>query len=141
MSVSDEIKLLGSDSEACARLSPGRRAIFIADAVSREVNNGGFDQFFLNSSGNTASFAPESLRLLGDSTTAALVERANRIFPAGPPADRDRRLSEMERLGEAAERAWEALDTEYFNLTSPFGGGAHYQFAYIKGHQDEFFHG
>ena len=103
--------------------------------VSMEVNNGGFDQYFLNSTGDTARFAPDSHRLLGDLDVASLLERANRAFLNGPPADRDQRLSEMEQLGETAHALWNKLDDEYFKLSQ----NTQYQFAYIKAHPDEFF--
>jgi hypothetical protein len=40
-------------------LSQAEQTIYCLDALEREVNNGGFSQFFLNSSGDTALAARE----------------------------------------------------------------------------------
>lgn len=134
-SIAQELEYLGDDSEACARLNPGRRAMLMAWYVSMEVNNGGFEQYFINSTGNTATFAPESLRHLGDEMVATLVERANSVFAKGPPHDRDDRIREVEKLGEKAQEIWSKLDSEYFGLPD----GSKFQFEYMKTHPEEFF--
>src|SRR5580704_8503592 len=45
-------------------------------AVESEVNNGGFSQYFLNSSAESASFVVEALETIGAPETAAICERA-----------------------------------------------------------------
>jgi hypothetical protein len=59
-------------------------------AVESEVNNGGFSQYFLNSSAESASFVVEALETIGAPETAAICERAKAAaFPAGLPASKD----------------------------------------------------
>lgn len=61
--------------------------VFVAVwALEADVNNGGFDQYYLNSAGDHAWFAPAALRTIGAERTAAIVEQANAEFgPDGPP--------------------------------------------------------
>jgi len=57
-------------------------------AVESEVNNGGFSQYFLNISSETAGFVVEALNTVGARQTADICRRAIAVaFPAGLPAD------------------------------------------------------
>jgi hypothetical protein len=130
------------DKNACwyELLSPGRRAILLAEALEAEVNNGGFDQYFLNSSGDGAALTPAALRLLAQEAAAALVERANALFPSGPPVDRTQRLKLMKTLGKPGSNLWSDLDTEFFDLNLPDEGLAiGSAVPYILSHESEFF--
>src|SRR5437773_12005227 len=54
--------------------------------VESEVNNGGFSQYFLNSSAESASFVAEALETIGAPDTADICKRAiTAAFPAGLP--------------------------------------------------------
>jgi hypothetical protein len=68
--------------------APQVQVAYCIHKLESEVNNGGFHQFFLNSSGE---YVPETLRALnaiGAVTTRDLLERAVAIgFPKGYPAD------------------------------------------------------
>ena len=46
-------------------------------ALEAEVNNGGFDQFFFNSGGDLAFYAPTALRAIGAERMADLAQEAN----------------------------------------------------------------
>jgi hypothetical protein len=66
-------------------------------AVESEVNNGGFSQYFLNSSAETAPFVAEALRTIGAPDTASICERAiSAAFPAGLP----KTVNEIRHLAE-----------------------------------------
>src|SRR4029077_12603921 len=55
-------------------------------AVESEVNNGGFSQYFFNSSGESASFVVEALETVGAPKTADICKRAiAAAFPSGLP--------------------------------------------------------
>src|SRR2546427_10905132 len=55
-------------------------------AVESEVNNGGFSQYFLNSSAESASFVAEALDTIGAPKTASICNRAiTTAFPKGLP--------------------------------------------------------
>ncbi|MND92385.1 hypothetical protein D3C80_845400 [compost metagenome] len=57
-----------------------RQAIYMISQLQTEVNNGGYNQFYFNSSGQFAAALPEALKLVGATKFADLAERANRTF-------------------------------------------------------------
>lgn len=61
-----------------------------------EVNNGGMDQYFHNSSGEFAGETVADLQLIGAPKTAELIERGCKLFPEGKPAkDTELRRKQM----------------------------------------------
>lgn len=135
-SIRDELARISRRFDWYELLSPGRRAVVLLDTLEAEVNNGGFEQYYGNSSGDGAVLAPDSLRLLGLEELAALVERANGVF--GEPVLRDR--EERDEVLEDLEGAWESFDDEFFRRKpeegdwAPTVGGR-----YIVAHPGEFF--
>jgi hypothetical protein len=57
-----------------------RQAIYMIWALEAEVNNGGYNQFYFNSSGQFYKHLPEALRLVGANKFADLTEKANQTF-------------------------------------------------------------
>ncbi|MBB1643026.1 DUF4375 domain-containing protein [Sphingobacterium sp. UME9] len=57
-----------------------RQAIYMISRLEAEVNNGGYNQFYFNSSGQFAAALPEALKLVGATKFADLTERANSTF-------------------------------------------------------------
>ena len=64
-------------NESFLKLSNGEKAIYIIWGLESEVNNGGFDQYYFNSSGQFAEFAPDALKLVGANKFSLLVNKAN----------------------------------------------------------------
>ena len=61
--------------------------------VDAEVNNGGFHQFFNNSSGDKTVETIVALTQIGATKTAGIVRSAAAMFPGGmPPRDRKERI-------------------------------------------------
>src|SRR5881227_3787766 len=57
-------------------------------ALESEVNNGGFSQYFLNDSCESAGFVAEALNTIGARRTADICRRAiASAFPAGLPVN------------------------------------------------------
>jgi hypothetical protein len=57
-------------------LSPGERAVLLADEFSGEVHNGGFDQYFMNGGFRRAHATVQALELFGFVEMAAFLRRA-----------------------------------------------------------------
>lgn len=57
-----------------------RQAIYMIWILEAEVNNGGYNQFYFNSSGQFYKHLPEALKLVGATKFAYLTERANKTF-------------------------------------------------------------
>ncbi|MBX3358066.1 MAG: DMP19 family protein [Phycisphaeraceae bacterium] len=138
-SIRRELQSIDPEIDWFDLLTQARRAVILADMLESEVNNGGFDQYYLNSSGDGASLAPAALRLLGQEQVARLVDRGNAVFPGGPPADRAARLKLMGALDEQAKGVWESLNKEFFSLDLPAGGLSVGAAPFILEHESEFF--
>jgi len=61
---------------ASGPISPEERYILAIEGLEREVNNGGYSQFFLNSSNAFAGTVVEALHAIGCSKTARITENA-----------------------------------------------------------------
>jgi hypothetical protein len=105
-------------------------------AVESEVNNGGFSQYFKNSSAETVPFVVEALSTIGAPSTAQICSRAIACaFPAGLPATPEAISSAAESLPDDRLNELELLDGEFMeyphNLTDLL-------FAYVSKHPEEF---
>jgi hypothetical protein len=87
-----------------------------------EVNNGGFHQYFNNSSGDKTAETIEALEAMGAPIVADILRRAAFKFPGHmPPNDRTQRL---EVLWSNFPRATEfkELDTQFFAYPEDLSG-------------------
>ena len=66
--------------EHVQELTRGQQAMFSAWWVEAEVNNGGFNQFYFNSSGRYAQMAVDGFELFGATKFADLMRRANQVY-------------------------------------------------------------
>ena len=83
--------------------------------LEREVNNGGFSQYFLNSSGDNAHETVLSLKAIGADKTADLLQKAIDQFPGKTvPKNRDKRTEIVEEIDETAEEVWNNLDQKFY---------------------------
>lgn len=57
-------------------LTDGQRHFYYNQNLEREINNGGFNQYFLNSSGDFAHETIKSLRTIGANHTADILQLA-----------------------------------------------------------------
>lgn len=62
------------------KLTKGQQAIFSTWIVEGEVNNGGFNQFYFNSSGQYADMAVAGFAIIGAPKFSALMKEANTIY-------------------------------------------------------------
>ena len=104
--------------------------------LESEVNNGGFDQYFCNSGGDTANFAPVALARIGADQCAAIVLKALRVVSAEPlPVDQDARVDLVTSLDETAVAGLGDLDTEFFEYPDDL---TELLFAFVHAHPDVF---
>lgn len=135
-SIREELEAIDRNNDWYELLSPGRRAVLVIDTLEAEINNGGLLQYYDNSSGDGARFAPECLRMLGLDQLAGLMDRANALFADGPPADRKKRMDATQ----AIEDALGEMDDEFFDMDTPPNGFAQTAGTeYVLSHPDEFF--
>lgn len=105
--------------------------------LETEVNNGGFDQYLFNSSGDHARFVLDALREVGAGPIADICEQVYGILPGGAPAtERDERQGQLEAaeqaLGEAELMArFGALEQRFYALED---GLRELLVAYVRAH-------
>ncbi|HEX3864405.1 MAG TPA: DMP19 family protein [Stellaceae bacterium] len=106
-----------------AELSPPERVFGVIWELESEVNNGGFQQYFLNSSGACVPEVVGALKAIAANKAAELVERA--IETVGPGiqwADHEARQEKIDVLPEATLDALDKLDQAFMaypdNLTA-----------------------
>jgi hypothetical protein len=101
-------------------LTPAERVVFCLDSLEREVNNGGFEQYFLNTSGDHCLDAPAALRTLGAPQTSRVVEKAIAVFRAGGPArDQETREQQIDALSSKQRGLLESLDDAFMQYVEP----------------------
>jgi hypothetical protein len=105
-------------------------------AVESEVNNGGFSQYFLNSSAETATFVAKALDTVGAPKTADICRRAvERAFPDGLPATANEISSAAADFSDELLAELDAIDSEFLayphDLTELLYG-------YVVNHPEEF---
>ena len=79
-------------------LSGAERIFYITQTLEMEVNNGGFSQFFHNSSGNFSGELVAAFTTIGANTTAAICQKAISAFGRDIPVDRDEREEMLDEI-------------------------------------------
>jgi hypothetical protein len=118
------------------KLTDAEKTAFLIDQLEREVNNGGFIQFFTNSSGDHAGETPTALRSIGADQMAGIVEEALVPFEwVGPSSDPQVRSEQLDQLGEAAEAVWSECDSKFYEYPENLAGLLR---TFVAAHQQEF---
>lgn len=126
----------GKGGEGVADLTEAELTVFCIDGLERDVNNGGFSQWFFNSAGDQARETVDALERVGASHTAGLVRRSLEPFgPDGPSRDWEARRDQLEEIGEGADTLWDELTDAFCayteDLTSLLRG-------YVSSHRGQF---
>lgn len=105
-------------------------------SLESEVNNGGFVQYFQNSSGETAPFAVQALESIGAPQTAGICERAiARAFSNGLPKTAEEIALAAQTIGSEAIEDLERLDAEFMAYPHDL---TELLFDYVSKHPGEF---
>lgn len=116
------ISLYGYLSKKCEygdkidNLLPHEKVIYFCQAFEGEINNGGFSQFFFNSTGDFTMETVDSLKIIGAVKTTKLLKKAVTLFPSGiVPKDRDKREEMLdELLNDENEELLSELDNSFY---------------------------
>jgi hypothetical protein len=96
-----------------ASLSKEERIVLAVRALDREVNNGGFDQFFRNSAKKFAPEVVKSLTRIGCRRTAKITQRAINALHSGPLTVA-RIEAAMRKANEVRDRELERCDELFY---------------------------
>lgn len=98
------------------KLTEQQKQFFYNQCLEREVNNGGFNQYFWNSSGDFAHQTIQSLKAIGANKTADILQKAIDQFPNGVvPEDRTERQEIVAQIQASADLVWVECDLEFFS--------------------------
>ncbi len=96
-------------------LSKEEKVIVYIEELEREINNGGFSQFFFNSAGDFTEEIIQALKTVGSTKFLVLVESAKAQFPNSyVPKDRAQRQEILEHIEELADLVWDNLDGQFY---------------------------
>lgn len=126
----------GRPGEGFESLTQAEQTVFCIDGLEREVNNGGFSQWFFNSAGDQARETIDALQRVGANHTAELVRRSLQPFGAeGPSRDWEQRRDQLERIGDGAEGLWNELTDAFYEYTDDLTALLR---SYADAHRDQF---
>ena len=109
------------DNYICAlpegvKLTEPQQNFFYNQELEREINNCGFTQYFLNSSGDFAHRTIKSLAAIGAHKTAEILQAAINQFPGGTvPSNQEERQKIIEQIEDISSGIWNDLDQKFFN--------------------------
>jgi hypothetical protein len=121
--------------DAGEKLNETELTILAVEAFEREVNNGGFSQFFYNSSAEYAPIIVASLNNIGCLKLADLAQKAIDTL-AIDSLDQDTIENRMDPDDKALEEALGELDEIYFNGDKDNEVPGYALFEYIKAHRE-----
>jgi hypothetical protein len=128
----------GIDQKA-ARIGDGHltkleKSILAIEALEREVNNGGYSQFFINSSSEYATSIVDSLEYVGLSKTAGITRKALEELKIEGPITSGKIEETMHRDDEGRDEMLGIFDDVFYEYEEDISGEL---FSFIKNHQDE----
>lgn len=113
-------------------ISKEERYVLAVEALEREVNNGGYSQFFLNSSHEFVDVIEEALIAIGCPRTAALTLRAIESLNIRDGVTGEKAEAVIIADDESVREALDACDTGYYDNDEPI---ADRLFAWIRSNQ------
>ena|SRR5690554_3468216 len=122
--------------ESLDKLTEQQKIFFFNQNLEREINNGGFNQYFINSSGDNSHETILSLKSIGADKTATILQKAIEQFPdKAVPKDRDERIEVVEQIEEIADEIWSELDEKFYEYEDDLNS---LNIEYIKKYKDFF---
>ncbi|MGN6438005.1 MAG: DMP19 family protein [Agriterribacter sp.] len=100
-----------------SELDKAQQAIYIIWCLEAEINNGGFNQFYYNSSGQYAELTPDALILVGALKFADLTARANQVYKK----EREKIVTHQDGTLEGFSKSYDdnplnKFDNEFYDL-------------------------
>lgn len=115
-----------------SKFSKPQRLLFAIAWYEAEVNNGGHDQFFMNSTGIVWKDALEGFVAVGAVERANILKEAAKRMGGNPSLDRDERSDQMDKFSPD----FEDLDSKFYELKDEFEEKVN---KYIKEHRKDFY--
>ncbi|MEZ4524361.1 MAG: DUF4375 domain-containing protein [Desulfobacterales bacterium] len=104
------------DRAGYENLAEEERIILAVEALEREVNNGGYSQFFINTSKEYASIIVDALHRIGCEDTAVLTQEAIHLLGIRGRLTADEIDRAMSEENEERDRKLNACDSRYCGI-------------------------
>jgi len=132
-------QLLSNKSEkdkSFESLNEHEKNVIFIEMLEGQVNNGGFDQYFFNSSGEYAHETLKALEEINAPKMSEILNKAIMSFPSLPiPKDSEIRREVMEDLREDISDKWDKLDDEFYKYPENLAGLV---IEYVKSNKSKF---
>ncbi len=130
------VNKLSNYGEDLSKLTEPQKVLLFVENLEREVNNGGFDQFYWNSSGDYADETLNGLRTIGANKMADILHKASAVWPnESVPKDITERQNLHELIQEDASGVWGKCDTEFYAYPDDI---VSLLLEYVKNHKKDF---
>lgn len=117
-------------------LNEFEKNVLFIEMLEGQVNNGGFDQYFFNSSGEYAHETLIALKEINAPKMADILNNAIITFPNSTiPKDTETRRELMEELPESISEKWDDLDNQFYEYPENLAGLV---IEYVKKNKGEF---
>lgn len=136
VSLADHVMQKCEYGDNMGRLSGPERTFFVTQICEMEVNNGGFAQFFYNSSGNFANELVRAFQEIGAPKTAGLCGAALNGFGQQLPPDWEERQELLDELAsDEIDRILRACDDAFYRYEEDLNA---LNYAYVLKHKADF---
>ncbi|GHV01947.1 hypothetical protein FACS1894211_12550 [Clostridia bacterium] len=107
-----------SEKENLAQFSRIVQNVVIIESYMDEVNNGGHEQFYFNSSGEFADLLEQAIQEVGLTVIKKISAKANRVFFGARTRNEDRQAEGF--FSDAECDILEECDNEFYKLSDPY---------------------
>jgi hypothetical protein len=103
--------------EIVKSLTTGQRAIYVVWVITGQIDNGGFNQFYFNSTRQFAEVGEEAFKTIGSEKRAALLNRANQTYNKSAEVLKKYNDGTIEGFSKSyEENLFDKLDEEFYKL-------------------------
>jgi hypothetical protein len=104
-------------------LTEEEKVIVFIEELEREINNGGFNQFFFNAASDYYSEILSALEQVGSVKFHSILKQSSKPFPnESVPTDRNKRQEILEEIEDKANELWDDLDQEFYKYEEDIYG-------------------
>lgn len=115
------------------KLNEYEKVFYITQTLEQEVNNGGFSQFFYNSSGDFSNELEDAFTKIGALKTAKICNKALSVFKGTVPTNKDEREKLIDKLH--CDKVWEKCDDAFYEYEDNL---SELNYTYIMEHRSFF---
>lgn len=115
MTIDEYLNEFTNYGEKIEKITKAQRNLIFVENLENEINNGGFNQFYFNTSGDFSLETVDALLAIGANKTANIVKEANSQFPDQQILkDRGVRRETLLQIEDKAQAVWTKCDEHFY---------------------------